>query len=154
MKRLALAVLMEEAPKEITAYVHSADGIDRYVAALQRVSLDISDQFAAFNDGRMRPRDPEVWRSKAGRLKERIDRALPDLKALQAEFNRQANGGDPARRLRELVQAIEVHRRARQQSSDSPDFVNADLVLWQNLDRVTGNVPMVGGAAPAATQAG
>lgn len=158
MRRLALGVLMEDdgVDAEIVAFVHGPDGIDRYVTALAKVSADIADQRAAFNAGRFTPKgDPGEWQSKSGRLKERIDRALPDLRALQAEHRRAANGGDIGRRYRQLVQAVEDHRTAKGVlweahlgNAGIPDPTSGeDSDLWDALDRITGKTPAADTAA-------
>lgn len=146
MRRLALAVLMDEdaVTDEVRTFVHGPDGIDRYVTALQKVSADIADQRAAFNGGRFTPKGDAIeWQSKSGRLKERIDRALPDLRALQAEHKRVANGGDVGRRYRALVAAVEAHRDAL--AALDPGYGAmmrvANVALWDELNRITAKTP-------------
>jgi hypothetical protein len=138
MRRLALAEVFSETEPPVSEYLHT-EGVERYCAALQRISADISDQLAAHAAGRFDRADP-AWSARAGKLKERIDRLLPDVKAQRTAWRQQANGGDHTRQLRELVAAVEAHRGslAGPGSDGSDGITDADLALWAELDRITG----------------
>jgi hypothetical protein len=133
MRRLALANLFGETDPGMDEYLRTT-GIERYYAALHAVSANIADQLAAYNAGRFARDDGPDWKAKAGRLKERIDRTLPDLRAMRTTQRQLANGGY-ATKYTALATAVRTHRAAMGAAGvqSLPDW--ADLACPGRADR-------------------
>lgn len=144
MRRLALGNLFGETDPDMEQYLRTT-GIERYYAALHGVSANIADQLAAYNAGRFVREDPE-WAKRAGRLKERIDRVMPDLRAMRTTQRQLANGGY-ASRYHQLVDAVCLHRAAKVDAGPTHDDGTmddtdlADQALWATLVALTADDP-------------